>query len=151
MGPGGIALGKRGVGGLEQILGLAADTVLGQTLEERDHLALRQRAHEPVGRLAIDEGDHGRDRLNTHLAGNGRVLVNVHLGELHLALGGAHRLFEDRSELFARPAPGRPEIDQHRLPLRFLDDILDEGLRRRVLDERVRNGGSSFLQHVSLP
>jgi hypothetical protein len=76
------------------------------------------------------------------------VLVDVHLDELHLALGGAHRLFEHRRELLAGAAPGRPEIDQHRLPLRFLDDVLDEVLRGRVLDQRVRGGGLSLLQHL---
>ena len=65
------------------------------------------------------------------------MLVDVHLDELDLALGGAHHLFEDRRELFAGPAPGRPKIDQHRLAARFLDHVLDEGLGRRLLDQAV--------------
>jgi hypothetical protein len=52
---------------------------------------------------------------------------------------------------FSRTGPGRPEIHQHRLALGFLDDVFDEGLCRRVLDDGVRRDGSSFLQHVSLP
>ena len=87
-GAGGVACGERRVGGLEQILLLAADLALGQPLQERDHLAFRQRAHEAVGRLAVDEGDHRRDRLDAHLARDRRMLVDVHLDELDLALGG---------------------------------------------------------------
>mgnify|MGYP003693756911 CR=1 FL=1 len=30
--------------------------------------------------------DHGRDRLDAHLAGDGRMLVDVHLDQLDLAL-----------------------------------------------------------------
>ena len=123
----GIALDQRGVGGLQQVLGLAADLALGQPLEEGDHLAFRQRAHEAVGRLAVDEGDHRRDRLDAHLAGDGRMLVDVHLDELDLALGGRDHLFQDRGELLAGAAPGRPEVDQHRLALRLLDHVLHEG------------------------
>ena len=63
------------------------------------------------------------------------MLVDVHLDELDLALGGAHRLFQDRRELLAGAAPRRPEIDQHRLALEFLDHVLHEGLCRGVLDE----------------
>ena len=144
---GGIAFGERGVGGFQQILGFAADAVLGQPLEEGGDLALRQRPHEAVGRLAVDEGDHGRDRLDAHLAGDRGVLVDIHLDELDLALGRFDGLFEDGRELLARAAPRRPEIDQHRLALGFLDDVLDESLRRRVLDRRVRGCGSSLLQH----
>ena len=33
---GGVAFGERRIGGLEQILGLAADAILGQPLEKRD-------------------------------------------------------------------------------------------------------------------
>ena len=137
--------------GFQQILGLAADAILGQPLQEGDDLALRQRPHEAVGRLAVDEGDHRRDRLDAHLAGDRRMVVDVHLDELDLALGRLDGLLQDRGELLARPAPGRPEIDQHRLALGFLDDVFDEGLRRRVLDDGIRRNGSSFLQHVSLP
>ena len=64
-----------------------------------------------------------------------RMLVDVHLDQLDLALGGADRLFEDRRQLTARTAPGRPEVDQHRLALRFLDDVLHEGLGGRLLDQ----------------
>ena len=39
-----------------------------------------------------------------------------------------------RRELLARPAPRRPEVDQHRHGARGFDDVLGEGRRGRVLD-----------------
>ena len=63
------------------------------------------------------------------------MVVDVHLDQLDLALGRADRLFDDRRQLTAGPAPGRPEVDQHRLALRFLDDVLHEGLGGRLLDQ----------------
>ena len=145
---GGIALDQSSVGRLEQIFRLAPDAILGQPFQEGHDLAFRQRAHEAVGRLAVNESDHGRNRLDAHLARNGGVLVDIHLDELHLALGGAHRLFQDRRELLAGAAPGGPEVDQDRLPFRFLDNVFDKGLRRRVLDRTIGGGGLRLLQHL---
>src|SRR5215472_15163382 len=107
----------------------------GQLLDESVHLAFRNRAHEAVGRLATNKGDHRRDRLDSHLAGNGGMLVDVHLDQLDLAPGGADRLFKGRRELAARPAPGCPEVDQDRLTPGFLDHVLHEGLGRGLLDQ----------------
>ena len=56
-------------------------------------LALRQRAHETVERLAVLEGDDGGDRLDAELAGDLRVVVDVHLDQPHLALGAARTAF----------------------------------------------------------
>ena len=76
------------------------------------------------------------------------MLVDIHLGELDLALRRLDDFLQDRRELLAGSAPLRPEIDQHRLPLRFLNDVLHEGLRRGVFDVSVRrSGGSAILQH----
>src|SRR5882724_9727103 len=63
------------------------------------------------------------------------MLVDVHLNDLHPALGGTDRLFQHRRELAARTAPRRPEVDQHRLALRFLDDVLHERLGGGFLDQ----------------
>ena len=142
----GIDLGCRGrVAFRQHGLGLLQDLcdirlarrrhALGELVDEGVDLALRHRAHEAVGGLAAHERDHGRDRLNAHLAGDGRMLVDIHLDQLDLALGRADRLFENGRELAAGSAPGRPEIDQHRLTLRFLDDVLHEGLGGRLLDQ----------------
>ena len=78
------------------------------------------------------------------------MLVDVHLDQLDLALGGTDRLFERRRELAARTAPGRPEVDQHRLALRFLDDVLYEGLGGRFLDQigcGLRRRGAALLNY----
>src|SRR3954469_3533408 len=63
------------------------------------------------------------------------MFVDVHLDQLDLALGGADRLLDDRRQLTAGAAPRRPEVDQHRLALRFLDDVLYEGLGGGFLDQ----------------
>ncbi len=137
-GAGRIAFRQYGLGFLQDFRDIRLARrrhALGELVDEGVDLALRHRAHETVGRLAADERDHGRDRLNAHLARNGRMLVDVHLDQLDLALGRANRLFQHRRELTAGAAPGRPEVDQHRLALRFLDDVLDEGLGGRLLDQ----------------
>jgi len=88
--------------------------------------------------------------LDAELPRNRGVLVDVHLDELHLALGGADDLFQHRTELLARPAPFRPEIHQHRLALGFLDYVLDEGLGGRVLDHAAGRRPLTALQHRHL-
>ena len=143
--------GERIIGVLQQVFFFRADGALCQTFEERRDLALRQGAHEAVRGLAVDKRDHRRDRLDAHLAGDRRMVVDVHLDEFHLALGGLHDLLEDRRELLARTAPGRPEVDQHRLALRLLDDVLHEALGGRLLDEiahrRRRGRFPAILKH----
>ena len=137
-GGGGIAFRQHGLGLLQDfgdVRFARRGHALGQLLDEGVDLAFRDRAHEAVGGLAVDEGDHGRDRLDSHLAGDRRMLVDVHLDELDLALGVADRLFEHRRELAARAAPRRPEVDQHRLALRFLDHVLHKGLGGGFLDQ----------------
>ncbi len=134
----GIALGEHGLGLLQDLCDVdlaRRGHALGQLFDEGVDLALRHRAHESVGRLAIDEGDHGRDRLDAHLARDRRMLVDVHLDQLDLALGGLDRLFQHGGQLLAGAAPLGPEVDQHRLALRFLDDVLYEGLGGGVLDQ----------------
>jgi hypothetical protein len=69
---------------------------------------------------------------------------------IDFALGGADRLLQHRGKLAARTAPGRPEIDQHRLPLRFLDDVLHEALGGGFLDQighRLRRRSAALLNY----
>ncbi|EGE57263.1 hypothetical protein RHECNPAF_4460034 [Rhizobium etli CNPAF512] len=106
----------------------------GDPIDELGDLTFRHRAHETVGRAAVDEGDDGGDRLDAKLTGNRGMVVDVHLDQPDSALGLVDNLLQDRCQLLARPAPGRPEIDQHRLFARFLDDVLAEIRRRRVGD-----------------
>ena len=47
------------------------------------------------------------------LAGNGRLLVNVHLHHAHLAFGGGNNLLQYRAKGLAGAAPRGPEIHQN--------------------------------------
>jgi hypothetical protein len=85
-----------------------------QAADKLGHLGLRLSAGETVGHLAIDQAEHRWDRLHPkHLRGL-RVLVDVDLGQRHLVAQLADDLVEDRPERFARPAPGRPQVDDDR-------------------------------------
>ncbi len=101
----------------------------GEAVDELANLAFRYRTHEAVGGTAADEGDDSRDRLDAELACDRRMVVDVHLHELDAALSFVDHLFQDRRQLLARTAPGRPEIDKHGLIARLLDDVLRESWR----------------------
>ncbi len=101
---------------------------------------------------ALVEGDDGRDRLDAKRARDGRVFVDIHLGQDDLARRRLYDLLQHRRELLARPAPRRPEIHQNGTVHGFRDDILPEGGRRDVLDEVVGLAGRSatsaeFVEH----
>ena len=106
-----------------------------QPRDKRLYAALGQRPHEAVDRPSVLEGEHGRNRLNAHLAWDLRVVVDVELDELDRALGRAHRLLQYRRQLPAGTAPRRPEIDQNRDLARGLDHVAHEILGGGVLDE----------------
>ena len=147
---GGVAFNQGRVGRLQKIELLAAKLALGQPFDECGDLAFGQRTEEAVGRLSVHERDDRGNRLNPHLPGDGRVFVDIHLAQLHFALGGPHQIFEERGELLARAAPRRPEIDQHRLLTRFVDHVLLETLGRRILDETIRGERrSAVLYHAN--
>jgi hypothetical protein len=78
----GLAFGERRIGGRQQVLLLAADLALGDTLEEGEDLAFRQVAHEAVDRLAVDEGENGRKRLDAELPRDCRMLVGIQFDQL---------------------------------------------------------------------
>src|SRR5262249_13165013 len=89
--------------------------------------------------------------LDTELPRDRGVLVDVHLDELYLALGGTNRFLQHRCELLAWPAPFRPEVHQDRLAFGFLDYIFDEALSGRVLDHHgARPCRFAALQHRHL-
>jgi hypothetical protein len=86
------------------------------------------------------------------------MLVDIELDQPDRALRSAHGFLQDRRELTARPAPGRPEIDQHRHCARGLDHIAHEILGGGVLDElgvgRARTAllqNGRFDAHAALP
>ena len=71
------------------------------------------RADDRLGRRAVLEEDHRRDRQDLVLGRRLLVVVDVELHDLDVvALGGD--LLEDRRDGAARTAPGRPEVDEDR-------------------------------------
>ena len=136
------------VGRSQNLVGMArARFAARQLLHEGSQLRFRNCAREAVDRLAVLERVNGRDRLDAQLAGNFLVLVDVHLDETHGALGFRNDLFERGSELLARPAPRRPEIDNHgNVPRRF-QHIGREGFQRNVFDKRARRAGGRCVRH----
>src|SRR5690606_13376282 len=64
--------------------------------------------------LAALEHHQRRDSAHAELGRQARVLVDVHLGDLQLALVLGRELLERRADLTAGAAPLRPEIHQDR-------------------------------------
>ena len=85
-----------------------------QALDERGHLRLGHRADELVHHLAVADGEDGGDGLHGEGLGDPRVLVDVDLGQLDRAPGVGDGLLEHGPERLAGPAPGRPQVDDHR-------------------------------------
>ena len=74
---------------------------LGNLLKKATYLTLRLSPHESVRWTAIDKGHYSRNGLNTHLAGDFRILFHVHLAQRH-AFGFAGDLLDDWTKLVAR-------------------------------------------------
>ena len=88
--------------------------------EEFAQLRFRQRAGEAVDQLPVLDQHHRRDRADLERGGELLLLVDVDLGQQERAVVVGRELFQDRAELLARPAPVRPEIDEHRHLQRLL-------------------------------
>ena len=89
-----------------------------QSLDKLLDGAFRLRALETIDRTAILECIDHRDRLHAQLSGNRRMLVDIDFDQAHLAALRLHDFLDHRRQLLARPAPGRPAIQQHRHLLR---------------------------------
>src|SRR5271157_5732501 len=63
--------------------------------------------------LAILENHQGRNRTNPVFPGHARILVDVELGDLHLAVHFGRDLLERRRDHPAGPAPFGPKIDDY--------------------------------------
>ncbi len=68
------------------------------------------------------------------------VFIHIDLGHGNRALGLGHGRFQRRAQGFAGPAPGRPEIDDHRRLHRGLDHILHKGRLADVHDQITCGG-----------
>src|SRR3954470_10081031 len=86
-----------------------------ERLRLSDHL-LERGAGERPGLLEQDhllaEHQERRNRADTEGAGELLLLIGVHFGEDDVRMR-LRRLLVDGCEAFARPAPRRPEVDQH--------------------------------------
>jgi hypothetical protein len=105
--------------------------------------------------MAIERIDR-RDRAHAELARNAGMLVDIDLHQLHLAARAAHGFLQRRAELAAGPAPGGPEVHDHGLGARGLDDVRHEALVGAFLDEvggrrrsAVENGHAESLRKPS--
>ena len=117
---------------LEQPVALLLAGTADQAIDQGLDLALGLGTGEPGDRLAADEGVHRRYRLDAQLLRDLRFLSMSILTSRTLPLA-ARTPFPGAAWLLARPAPGGPEVDQHRHGLRRLDHVLGEGLERTSL------------------
>src|SRR5208282_1912460 len=109
-----------------------------EPFDEAANLAFRKRADKSVDRLSFVESDDRGNRLDAKLACDLRMFVDIHLDERDLAARVGDRLLERRRELLARPAPRRPEINQHRLARRGRQHVGAKRRRRDLFDRRGR-------------
>ena len=72
------------------------------------------------------------------------MLVDVDLDEFDRPVGLLDDFFDRRPELFARPAPRRPEIDDDGRLFGRDQDVLLERVVAGILDQIGRGGGSGF-------
>ena len=124
--------------GLEEHVDLGLDIGREQPLDELADGGFGLRPDEPVDDAPVLEGEDRRDRLHLERLRDGRVLVDVDLGQHDLTLGLVDHLFEDRAERLARPAPRRPQVDDDRGRVRGLHDV--------VLERRI-----GYVDHRALP
>jgi hypothetical protein len=101
--------------------------------------AFGQRARDRAEHLPVLDQHHGRHRTDLERRGEFLFLVDIDLGDEEGAGVFGGELLEDRAEGLARPAPGRPEIHQHRHLQGALDDVGFERGGGGVED--VRGGG----------
>src|SRR5262249_50815541 len=79
------------------------------------------------------------------------VVVNIHLDQRDLAARVGDRLLQGWRELFARPAPRRPEVDQNGLARRGGEHVGAERGRRDLLDRTrfyLMRDRAAHLRHV---
>ena len=98
-------------------------------LEERANLRQRLGADEFIDDASAAKQLHGGNAADVKLLREILVLVGVHLDDFYLAGIFIGQLFEHGSERAAWATPRRPEVDQHGLRGRGVDDLGGEGCR----------------------
>src|SRR5688500_3813676 len=117
-------------------------------LTEQPRLGLE--TDDALNRLTVLEEQQGWNAAHAKLARHRGVRVDVDLGDGQNTLGLVGNLLEHRCDHLARPAPGRPEVDQHRggrlEHLRLELSVSDrDWMSHFALPLSVDNGRSSTL------
>ena len=82
-------------------------------VDESGQLGLAHGAHFSGGELAIFEHHQGRDASDAEFGRDVAVFIDIHLGNLQLALVAGGNFVQNRGNHFARTAPLGPEIDHN--------------------------------------
>ena len=110
-------------------------------VEEGANLAFGQCAGELVHRLPANEQHDQRDAADAQRGRQVGRLVGVDLGQLEGAAVSFGQPFQHRPQRLARPAPGRPAVQQHGHLHRPLDDLGLEVGFGDVVDEAACGSG----------
>ena len=97
--------------------------------QEFSDMTERQGADELIDYPAVSKQLHGRNAADLELLRDVLVFVGVDLDHLDLARLFVGHLFEHRTQSAARAAPGCPEIHEHGLRRRRVDDFGRKGCR----------------------
>src|SRR5688572_9334620 len=82
-------------------------------VELRLEVFLALQAHDLIHDLSVLEEEQSGNRVDTELNGEVLVVVDVDLGDLHLAVIFGGQFIQQRPKLLARSAPLGPKIHEH--------------------------------------
>src|ERR1700761_1052850 len=69
-------------------------------------------SYDPIVQIPVLVEEQGGDGAHAQLLGDGRVFVDVKLGDFELAGVFASDFFDDGANLHARATPGRPKVHE---------------------------------------
>ena len=108
---------------LLRLLQRTVDRLRQMFIQHLADLRFGDHADEVVDDRAVLEKHHGGEAANADLLRQLLLLVRVHLRELDAPGVLRSQAVEDRHQLLAGAAPGRPEIHEHRRLAGRLDDV----------------------------
>jgi hypothetical protein len=112
---------------LLRLLHRTVDRLRQMLLQHLLDLRLGHHADEVIDDGAVLEKHHGGQAADADLLRQLLLLVGVHLGELEAPSVLRGQAVEDRHQLLAGSAPGRPEVHEHGRLAGRLDDVGHEG------------------------
>jgi len=101
------------VAGRHQLVDLTFLRTGHEPLHELTHGLLGLGPHESVDHFAIDHRVDRRDRLHLECRSHLGIGIDINLGQLDCSLSLGDNALDHRSQLFAGPTPGSPEVDHH--------------------------------------